>query len=151
MEKHIAPDDAALFSAAFDADAKNLLALNAVTKTDVHTVALNRDVVNRTDHTYSHLIETPEATAQGSTGRCWIFAGLNTFRLMAMEKMGLKQFELSQAYPMFWDKLEKANFFLENIIDTRDEPLNGRLVMWLLSDPLPDAGQWDMFVNLIEK
>ena len=151
MGKQIGPEDAARFAAAFDADPKNLLVLNAVTKNDVHTVALSRDVVNRTDHTYSHLIETPEATSQGGTGRCWIFAALNTFRLVAMEKMGLKQFELSQAYPMFWDKLEKANFFLENIIETCDETLDGRLVTWLLSDPLPDAGQWDMLVNLIEK
>jgi len=151
MERAIGPEDVTRFSAAFEADPKNLLALSAVTGNNVHTVALDREVVNRTHHTYSHLIETPEATAQGQTGRCWIFAGLNTFRLVAMGKMNLKHFELSQAYPMFWDKLEKANFFLETIIETRDESLDGRLMMWLLANPLPDAGQWDMFVNLIER
>ena len=151
MKKQIRYEDIERFTTAFDAEPKNLLALNAVAKNGIGAVALSRAVVNRTDHTYSHLIETPEATSQKKSGRCWLFAGLNTLRLAAMEKMNLESFELSQTYPMFWDKLEKANFFLENIIQTRDEPLDGRLVMWLLANPLPDGGQWDMFVNLIKK
>ena len=151
MEKQIRYEDTVRFAATFDAEPKNLLALNAVSKNGIRAVALSRAVVNRTDHTYSHLIETPEATSQKKSGRCWLFAGLNTLRLTAMEKMNLESFELSQTYPMFWDKLEKANFFLENIIQTRDKPLDGRLVMWLLANPLPDGGQWDMFVNLIKK
>jgi len=151
MEKQIQYQDVSHFEMAFDAEPKNLLALNAVAKNGIGAVALSRAVVNRTNHTYSHLIETPEATHQKATGRCWLFAGLNTLRLAAMEKMNLESFELSQAYLMFWDKLEKANFFLENIIETRDEPLDGRLVMWLLAYPVPDGGQWDMFVNLVKK
>ena len=151
MKKHIRERDVSHFSASFDAEPKNLLALNAVAKNGIGAVALSRAVVNRTHHTYSHLIETPEATDQKRTGRCWLFAGLNTLRLAAMNKMNLESFELSQAHLMFWDKLEKGNFFLENIIATRDEPLDGRLVMWLLAHPLPDAGQWDMFVNLVKK
>jgi len=151
MEKQIRHEDIDHFAAAFGAEPKNILALNAVAKNGIRAVALSREVVNRTNHTYSHVIETPEATNQKLTGRCWLFAGLNTLRLTAIEKMNLESFELSQAYPMFWDKLEKANFFLENVIETRDEPLDGRLVMWFLSDPLPDGGQWDMFVNLIKK
>lgn len=151
MQEILSHDDVASFSRSFDSDPKNRLALNAVTKTDIAAVALSRERVNLTNHTYSHLIETPEATNQKSTGRCWLFAGLNTFRLEAMKQMNLASFELSQAYPMFWDKLEKTNFFLENVIETRDELLDGRLVMWLLSDPIPDGGQWDMFVSLIDK
>ena len=153
MQKTLTYDDVAQFQAAFDADPKNRLAMNAVTQNDIAAVALNRAAVSRVDHTYSHLIETPEATSQGATGRCWMFAGLNVLRLAAIEKMEMKmdKFELSQSYLMFWDKLEKANFFLENIIETRDEPLNGRLVMWLLASPISDAGQWDMFVSLVRK
>ena len=153
MQQNITPDDLERFSAAFEADPKNRLAANAVAKNDIAAVALRRESVNRINHTYSHLIETPEATKQGETGRCWMFAGLNLLRLAAIRKMNLKveKFELSQPYLMYWDKLEKANFFLENIIETRDEPLDGRLVMWLLADPLPDAGQWDMFVSLVKK
>ncbi len=151
MEDSIGQDDVARFAEAFDAEPRNLLALNAVAQSGVAAAALNRGVVSRIDHTYSHLIETPEATNQKSSGRCWLFAGLNTLRLAAMEKMKLEKFELSQAYLMFWDKLEKANFFLENVLATRDEPLNGRLVMHLLAAPIPDGGQWDMFVNLLRK
>ena len=151
MEKHLDLQDVARFAAAFDTEPKHRLALNAVAKNGIGAVALSRAVVNRSAHTYSHLIETPKATNQKSSGRCWLFAGLNTLRLAAMKKMKLEEFELSQSYLMFWDKLEKANFFLESIIETREEPLDGRLVMWLLADPLNDGGQWDMFVNLIKK
>jgi len=151
VEETIRPEDLTRFDEAFDAEPANRLALNAVTKNGIAAVALNRDVVARVAHTYSHLIETPEATNQKSSGRCWLFAGLNTLRLAAREQMKLEKFELSQAYLMFWDKLEKANYFLESILDTLDEPLDGRLVMWLLANVIPDGGQWDMFVNLVEK
>lgn len=151
MDQTITKDDVSRFSELFDANPKNLLALNAVARSGISAVALNRQVVSLVDHTYSHLIETPDVTDQKKSGRCWLFAGLNALRLAAMKKMNLEKFELSQAYLMFWDKLEKANFFLENIIETRDEPLDGRLVMWLLANALPDGGQWDMFVNLIKK
>lgn len=151
MDRAITHRNLTHFSSAFAADPKNRLALNAVSANGIGSVALKRDAVNRTDHTYSHLIETPEATHQKGTGLCWMFAGLNTLRLTALKKLNLKKFELSQTYLMFWDKLEKANFFLENIIATRDEPLNGRLVMWLLGNSLSDGGQWDMFINLVKK
>ena len=68
-----------------------------------------------------------------------------------MKKYDLKTFELSQAYLFFWDKLEKSNYFLESILDTLDEPANGRLVSYLLTAPVNDGGQWDMLCNLIEK
>jgi len=151
MKKYMSEGDVSHFSAAFDAEPRNRLVMNAVAKNGIAAVALDRETVNRTNHTYSHLIETPEATNQKKTGRCWLFAGLNILRLAAMQKMNLEKFELSQAYLMFWDKLEKANFFLENIIETRDEPLNGRLMMAILATPIPDGGQWDMFVNLVRK
>ncbi|MCZ6633021.1 MAG: C1 family peptidase [bacterium] len=151
MEKHLTLETVDCFVEAFEDDPKNRLALNAVTQTDITTVALNRDVVNRVDHTYSHLIETPKVTNQKSSGRCWMFAGLNALRLETLKNLNLDQFEFSQTHLMFWDKLEKSNFFLENILETCNEPLDGRLIQWLLSQPLSDGGQWDMFINLIEK
>ena len=57
----------------------------------------------------------------------------------------------SQNYALFFDKLEKSNYFLESILETLDEPTAGRLVTYLLSGPLGDGGQWDMFANLVEK
>jgi bleomycin hydrolase len=92
-----------------------------------------------------------KVTNQKSSGRCWGFAGLNLFRIYLGRKYNLKKFEFSQNYFIFCDKLEKSNYFLENIIKTADEPLDGRLVMHLLTDPIQDGGQWHMFVNLIEK
>ena len=151
MKANLELEEIQRLDAAFASEPRNRLALNAVTQSDASAVALNREVVSQIDHTYSHLIETPEATNQKSSGRCWLFAGLNTLRLLAMKEMNVERFELSQSYLMFWDKLEKSNFFLESIIETVDEPLDGRLVQWLLANLVSDGGQWDMFVNLIEK
>lgn len=124
---------------------------NAVGKTDIKSVVLNRDVVQGTNHVYSHTIKSGETTSQFVSGRCWLFAGLNLFRMTAAEKLGIDDFELSQTYMMFWDKLEKANLFLEQIIDNAELEVGSRLLDWLCSAPLNDGGQWDMFTNLITK
>ena len=101
--------------------------------------------------TFSEEIKTQKITSQERSGRCWIFAGLNLIRDRIAKDNNLKDFELSQAYTFFYDKLEKANYFLENIIRTLDEDIYSRIVMWLLKDPVQDGGQWEMFTNLIEK
>ncbi|KAL3479660.1 putative cysteine protease [Aspergillus californicus] len=90
-------------------------------------------------------------TNQRSSGRCWLFASTNIFRLPLMKEYNLREFELSQAYLFYWDKIEKANYFLETIIKTVDEDLSGRLVQKLLQDPVTDGGQWDMVANLVDK
>ncbi len=148
---YITDEQLQAFSAAFTSVPKNLLSLNAVTKNPVHSVALNRAVLTRTNHTFSHKLPTHKATEQKKSGRCWLFAGLNVLRNEAIKNLNIKNFELSQSYMMFWDKLEKANYFLESVIATLDEPINGRLFMFLLRDPIQDGGQWDMFVNLVKK
>jgi len=124
---------------------------HAIIKNGLKAVSLNNDVVINMQHTFSEEIKTGKATDQNSTGRCWLFAGLNTLRQKIADEYKIKNFELSQNYPMFWDKLEKANYFLENIIDTVEEDIYSRIIMWLLNDPVNDGGQWDMFSNLIEK
>lgn len=96
-------------------------------------------------------LEGAPITNQKSSGRCWLFAATNCFRVAIMRKHHLKNFELSQAYLFYWDKLEKANWFLEQILDTVEEELGGRLVQRLLLDPVGDGGQWDMVANLVEK
>lgn len=147
----VSPDRAQAWSAAFAADPKNRLALNAITKTSAHAIALDRNVLNRNDHVYSHALKSNDATSQEHSGRCWLFAGLNLFRVEARKRLNLEKFEFSQTYPMFWDKLEKSNFFLESIIATAGEPVDGRLVQFLLQSPIQDGGQWDMFANLVRK
>lgn len=150
-QSSISPEQIASFQEAFERDPQRRMALNAVTKNSVHAVAANRAVVAGTDHTYSHLLKSNPVTAQLRSGRCWLFAGLNLFRNVAMERLNVENFELSQNYLLFWDKLEKANYFLETILSTLDEPTDGRLIMFLMQSPLQDGGQWDMFVNLVEK
>ena len=133
------------------ADPVARIARNAVAKTAIKAVALNRDAVTRLTHTYSHTVKTGKTTAQNASGRCWLFAGLNLFRTQIAETLQVEDFELSQNYLMFWDKLEKANYFLENILATLDEPVGSRLLDWLCASPLQDGGQWDMFAALVKK
>ncbi|KAL9089646.1 MAG: hypothetical protein Q9165_005678 [Trypethelium subeluteriae] len=95
--------------------------------------------------------EGAPVTNQRSSGRCWIFAATNVFRIAIMKRYKLKEFELSQAYLFFWDKLEKANYFLESILDTVDESEDSRLITSLMSSPVGDGGQWDMIRALVLK
>jgi bleomycin hydrolase len=127
------------------------LAQNAVTQTSIDDVALNREVITNLDHTFSHLLDDWAATNQKKSGRCWMFAGLNLFRVGAMKKMNLKEFEFSQNYTLFWDKLERSNWFLEAIIETSKLDVDDRAVAFLLDRPLEDGGQWNMFVNIVRK
>jgi bleomycin hydrolase len=136
----------------FQKDTKSQIIMNALTKNSIQDIAMNWQVNSTIDHTYSHEIETMEkVTNQEKSGRCWIFAGLNILRIATGKKLNLKNFEFSQSYLMFWDKLEKSNYFLENIIDTRGKDIRDRTVMWLLDTPIGDGGQWDMFVDLVKK
>ena len=136
---------------AFQANPSYKLAMNAVTQTPVDDVALNREVVTNTDFTFSHWLDDWAVTHQKQSGRCWMFAGLNLLRVGAMKKMKLKEFEFSQNYTLFWDKIERANYFLENIIETAARPVDDRVVAFLLTEPLNDGGQWNMFVNIVRK
>lgn len=124
---------------------------NAIARNSLRAMAYRQEALREAQHTFSLEIPTGKITAQNASGRCWLFAGLNALRVATMQKLNLETFEFSQNYQMFWDKLEKVNFFLESILSTLDEPTDGRLVNWLLGGPLGDGGQWDMFVNLVEK
>src|SRR5581483_9176737 len=145
-------EDIARYHREMQQEPRFLLARNAVANSSVHSVAKSRPVVAGARHTFSHHLNVGAATSQNMSGRCWLFAGLNVMRVAAIKSMNLdEKFELSQSYLMFWDKLEKANYFLHNILCTLDEPVGSRLLDWLLTSPIQDGGQWDMFVNLINK
>jgi bleomycin hydrolase len=124
---------------------------NAIIANGIEKVAFNNSSRIGLQNNFSNEIKTGKITSQEKSGRCWMFAGLNLFRSRIARQLNTDDFEFSQNYPMFFDKLEKANFFLESIIDTASEDIYSRIVMWLLRDPLQDGGQWDMFVNLINK
>src|SRR5215470_10961395 len=151
MDRTLAASDLELLRKDFSANPAYRLAQNAVTRVTVDDVAINRDIVNSTDHSLSVLLDDWKVTDQQRSGRCWLFAGLNLFRVGAMKKMGLKEFEFSQNYAMFWDKIERANYFLEAIIETADRDIDDRTVAHLLSAVADDGGQWNMFIALVNK
>lgn len=124
---------------------------NAVIRNGIDAVAENSDAVVAMNHVFSDEIETGKVSNQKQSGRCWMFAALNTFHHKMNREFQLKDFELSQNYINFWDKFEKANYFLESVLETANEPLDGRLVSWILATPQQDGGQWDMFVSLVKK
>ena len=127
------------------------LAQNAVTRVTVDDVAISREIINGTGHSWSVLLDDWKVTNQERSGRCWLFAGLNLLRVGAMHKMGLKEFEFSQNYAMFWDKIERANYFLEAVIETADRELGDRTIAFLLQSAAEDGGQWNMFAALVGK
>ena len=151
MGKDVSWEEIQAFDKAFSDDRANLVAMDAVVNNGLLKSAKSRAAVSADCHDYSISLEQGEITSQKSSGRCWMFAALNTFRFKVIHDLNLNTFELSQAYPFFYDKLEKSNYFLESILETLDEPVSGRLISYLLQAPVNDGGQWDMFCNLVEK
>jgi bleomycin hydrolase len=135
----------------FAADPTAKLLQNALTTSALNDVALDHEVVMATDTTMSHQLDDWKVTNQKKSGRCWLFAGLNMFRVGAAGKLNVKEFEFSQNHAMFFDKLERANYFLQAVIDTADRPTDDRAVATLLEDCMNDGGQWNMFVAVVEK
>ena len=131
--------------------AKVALARNAATKVGIEAASLNREKIQHTSTAVSHRLDDWKATSQKKSGRCWLFSSLNFLRSRARESLGVKNFEFSQSYVFFWDKFERANWFLTDIIATSGEPVDGRLVQFLLGDVLGDGGQWDMAVSVYMK
>lgn len=151
MNKSISLEDLAKMEKRFEADRANRVAQAAVSTSGVNQSAKNPLIFREDFHQFSVNLEQGEITNQKSSGRCWMFAALNTMRVEIMHKLNLDTFELSQNYTLFYDKLEKANYFLESILETLEEPVGSRLLNHLLMAPLQDGGQWDMMVSLIEK
>lgn len=139
------------FAAEFAADKTARIVQNAVTETSIKKVAMDREIVTSIDPSVSVRVDRWPNANQKKSGRCWLFAGLNAFKNAVYEETGLEKFEFSQAYMHFWDKLEKSNYFLTSMIDLADRDADDRTVHYLLSDPVGDGGQWNMFVALVEK
>lgn len=116
---------------------KNQLAQNVCARVDPFEACISRKALEGTQHVFNYKIESEgkPLTNQKNTGRCWIFAALNVIRVPFMKEHKLEEFEFSQGYLFFWDKIERCNFFLNNIVETslRDEEVTGRLISFLLS------------------
>lgn len=123
----------------------------AVTKNGILASSYDWHAISDANPVFSIDLDTGDVANQKQSGRCWMFAALNTMRHDMAQKFGLKKFELSQAYTFFWDKFEKANYFYENVLKTAHRPASSREVAWLMATPQQDGGQWDMLCALIEK
>lgn len=147
----ISPAEVESLRGSFEIDPETRAIMNAVANNKLREVALDQERLNTSDMLFSNKIETKGITDQNSTGRCWLYAGLNVLRPKVIEKYNLDEFEFSQNYLFFWDKLEKANLFLESMIERRDWDLDNREIEWLFKHPIPDGGQWNMVVALVDK
>ncbi len=135
----------------FDSDGSERALMNAIANNDLKDLALNREIINRHDDIYTFKVDAKGITNQKSTGRCWLFAGFNVMRPAVMTKYNISEFEFSENHLFFWDKLEKANMFLETIIETTDRDIDDRELQAILKDPVPDGGWWNYVVALIDK
>ena len=135
----------------YEANVKYAALENTVTHNGIHASLETRKSAVENTPVFSLDLTKDKVTNQKASGRCWMFAALNTFRHKMISSFQLEDFELSQAHTFFWDKYEKSNWFLEQVIATADQELTSRKVAFLLQTPQQDGGQWDMVVSLFEK
>ena len=133
-------------TAEFDKALRNALSQNSINElaTPLYNPAIG-------DTYFSHKVESKGVTDQQSSGRCWLFTGLNVMRAKAIAKFNLGSFQFSQSYCFFWDQLEKSNLFLQAVIDNAKKPMDDKLVEWLFQHPLSDGGQFTGVQDIISK
>ena len=137
--------------AAYEANPKFAAMENAISHNGLLTSLEKRSSAVENTPVFSLDLTKDKVSDQKASGRCWMFAALNTFRHKMIAGFQLEDFELSQAHTFFWDKYEKSNWFLEQVLATADQELTSRKVKFLLDTPQQDGGQWDMVISLFEK
>ena len=137
--------------AAYEANPKFAAMENAISHNGLLTSLEKRSSAVENTPVFSLDLTKDKVSDQKASGRCWMFAALNTFRHKMIAGFQLEDFELSQAHTFFWDKYEKSNWFLDQMLATADQELTSRKVKFLLDTPQQDGGQWDMVVSLFEK
>ena len=139
------------WSDAYQNDLRSQLATMALSKTAIASAAYVPNAANSLRYHFSVEIPTLPVTNQEASGRCWLFAAANVLRERIAARLNLEAFELSQSYLAFWDKFERANFFIESILQTADRKTDDREVSYVLTTGVHDGGQWDMFANIVRK
>lgn len=124
---------------------------NAIANNDIRKLTVNLDNQKGLDTDFSIRVKSKGITDQQSSGRCWLFAGMNVMRAKAIARYDLPGLEFSQAYSFFWDQLEKANLFLQGVIDTADQPMTDQTVEWLFKHPLSDGGTFTGVADIVSK
>ncbi len=147
----LSPEILAQIEKGYVGDAHDKAIRNALNVTSINVLATNAEAMSMIDTEFSDRVKTKGITDQQSSGRCWLFTGLNVLRAAAIEKYDLGNFQFSQNYPFFFDQLEKANLFLQAVIDTRNKPYEDRTVDWLFRNPLSDGGTFTGVADLVTK
>ncbi|MFA5417157.1 MAG: C1 family peptidase [Bacteroidales bacterium] len=129
----------------------NKALMNAVSNNDIKELAVNRENEGKVSNLFSNKVTTKGIANQKSSGRCWLFTGLNILKPMVQEKYKLNEFDFSHTYNFFWDQFEKANLFLEIAISTANKPMDDREIEWLFKNPIGDGGQWTTFADNVQK
>lgn len=124
---------------------------NVMLNNNVNTLALSQENLGELDTYFSHSVASKGISDQESSGRCWLFTGMNVMRAKMIAEQELGAFEFSQVYNFFYDQLEKSNLFLQGIIDTRKKPFDDRTVEWLFKNPLSDGGTFTGVADLVTK
>jgi len=142
---------AASYSEAFHADRANEIAAAASVHDGFINAAADYQGLQKLPYSFSIDLKQGSITNQKHSGRCWLFSALNIFRYEIIHRYDLEDFELSQNYMFFYDKLERCNYYLNNMIRLIDEPSDSRLFAFLSASPIGDGGQWDMMANIVRK
>ena len=150
-EGGITPDMLKQISQTYQGTPADRALRNAIGNNSIRSLALNQDNLKEMDTHFSVRVNSKGITDQQSSGRCWLFTGLNVMRAKTLARYGFQSFEFSEIYPFFWDQLEKANLFLQGIIDTRDKGLEDETVQWLLKHPLSDGGTFTGVADIVGK
>ncbi|KAG7837829.1 hypothetical protein KL942_004241 [Ogataea angusta] len=137
----------------FEKDPVSKLAASVFQHGNIEELLINRSREIADVHVFNTKVQQEGApvTDQKASGRCWLFASTNMLRLKLMAKLNLKECQLSPSYLFFYDKLEKANYFLDQICDTYKEDVSSRLVQFFLTDPIGDGGQFTMMTQIVDK
>jgi bleomycin hydrolase len=151
--KSVEVDSLVEWTQEFKSDIKTQIGGSVLQHGNIDEILINRECEIGNKNVFNHKIEiegTP-VMDQKASGRCWLFAATNLLRVGAMKKYNLKEIELSPSYLFFYDKLERSNYFLEQIIDTYKEPVDSRLIQWFLQNPAEDGGQFTMMTQIADK
>jgi bleomycin hydrolase len=148
----LSPDLLSHFEKSAISDPAFRVARNAATRGNLQELVLNRDILNQNNFSYSTEVENKaDITDQKRSGTCWMYADINWLRLETMRAHKMESLTFSHNFVMFYDKLEKANLFLNAIIERRDKPVDEREVLHLLNSPASDGGEWALFRNVVKK
>lgn len=147
----ITPEMLQEIQSSFGNTTTNKALVNAVTNNEIKKLALNHANEGKLNDFFSHEVNTKGIANQKSSGRCWLYTGLNTLKPMVQEEYKINDFDFSHTYNFFWDQFEKANLFLEIARATAIKPMDDREVEWLFKNPVGDGGQWTTFADNVQK